>query len=102
MSISKFFTTSATVQNYTPSTGWGDGSWSDTITIDCHIRPLGGEERYAADKKTVFSTHRLYCEPVGITEGNRVVAGGNTYDVKWVHNVMNWGEHYAVDLEMIE
>lgn len=103
MSITRFFHTTATIQVYTESTGWGDGSWANSSTVDCHIRPLTGSERYAADKKTIFSTHRLYCEPTtSISESARVVADGNTYDVKWVHNVMNWGEHYAVDLERIE
>ena len=104
MNIEKYYTGSATIQTFVASTtGWGgDGSWSDTETIDCLIRPLSGAERYSADKKTVFSTHRMYCDPLALTEKNRVKAEGKFYDVKFVQDPMNFNRFYQVDLELVE
>lgn len=104
MNIEKYFTDSATIQTFTESTtGWGgDGSWADTETINCLIRPLSGNERYAADKKTVFSTHRMYCDTMTLTESQRVKHDSKYYDIKFVQNPMNFNRFYQVDLELIE
>jgi hypothetical protein len=100
--ISDFYTDTIEIHSYTSSTGWGSGSWSKDSEVSGFIRPLSGEERYAADKKTVFSTHRMYCDPVAIDETNRVVSGGKTFSVKWVNNPMKFDRFYQIDLELVE
>jgi SPP1 family predicted phage head-tail adaptor len=75
--------------------------WAPHITISGQIRPLSGDERLSADKKTLFASHRLYTDPADITEADRVNDNGLIYDIKFVHDPMNFGRFLQIDLELM-
>ncbi len=71
-------------------------TWTTLATINAYIRLLNGTERVVADKETIYSTHRMYCEITDITVADRINDNGNIYEVKLVDNK---GEFMQVDLE---
>jgi head-tail adaptor len=104
--ITRYYTSGITVKRYTSTQNdYGEAvftySSSANTEILGKIRPLKGDERYASDKITLFATHRLYCDPITITEKDIVVSGTSTYSVVFVNNVMNFNRLMQVDLEEI-
>lgn len=76
-------------------------AWATHLTVDGRIRPLTGKERLAADKVTLYATHRLYTFVADIAESDRVSDSGNIYEIKFVHNPMNFDRFLQVDLELM-
>lgn len=78
----------ATIQRYTETEGQLGTimAWSDLTTIQAYMRALSATERSIADKTSVYSTHRMYCEYTDITEKDRVVFNNKTYEVTFVDN----------------
>ena len=105
--IEKFYTTGHKIQEYTPGEegfGGSEGTWSEKSfsPISARLRPLSGDERLSADKKTLFSTHKLYCGIHDITEADRYVdPDGYIYNIIFVKDPMSMGNHLEVDLEYV-
>lgn len=76
-------------------------TWTTHLTVDGLIRSLSGDERLAADKMTLYSTHRLYTDQADITEADRVNDNGQIYDIKFVHDPMGFGRFMQIDLELM-
>lgn len=75
--------------------------WTLHLSIDGIIRPLSGNEAVSADKLTLIATHTLYCGVHDILETDRIRdAAGNEYDIKFVQNPMNMGNHLQISLEL--
>ena len=103
--IEHFFTEDYIVERNTPiSNGMGGykDAWATHLVIKAKIRPLTETEKYAADKLTLYATHKLYCKIIDIKEEDRVVdLDGNIYLVKGVINPMKFNNHLQVDLEYV-
>ncbi len=101
--MKKYFTTGHKVEQYTETdTGFGGPTytWTEKLTLDARLRPLSGEERLSADKQTLHTTHKLYCDVLDITEQDRYVdPDGNIYHIVFVKNPMNMDRHLEIDLE---
>lgn len=80
--------------------GGSISNWQKHLEIEGLIRPLSGREQDVADKPTYIATHRLYCAPADILETDRVKdINGIEYDIHFVSDVMNMGNHLQIDLE---
>jgi head-tail adaptor len=80
-------------------------TWTDVATgVECYIRELDGNEAIEYGQTNVRSTHTLYCDvSVDIQEGDRVVEGTKTYEVRWVDPKTALGDGWLqVSLEYIE
>jgi head-tail adaptor len=78
--------------------GWVD-HWSTHLNILGWLRPISGNESKTADKLTFHATHRLYCAPDDILVTDRIEdEDEEIYDIGFVHNVMNMGNHLQIDL----
>lgn len=74
-------------------------------SIACRVRALSspglpaGKRIDSAGNVTVIS-HRMYCSPCAIAEGDELVVGSVTYDVMFVNRVPGGltAHHYEVDL----
>ena len=105
--IKRHFTTGHKIQEYTPGDegfGGSEGTWKDKefSPISARLRPLSGEEQLSADKKTLFSTHKLYCGIHDIKEADRYVSpDGEIYNIKFVKDPMSMGNHLEIDLEYV-
>lgn len=76
-------------------------TWTTHLTVDGLIRSLTGDERLAADKMTLYSTHRFYTDPADITEADRVNDGGILYRIKFPDDPMSFGRFMQIDLELM-
>ena len=76
--------------------------WATHLSIRTLIRPLGGSEQMAADKVTLYATHKMYCAVADILEDDKVEdADGNEYRIKNQINPMNFDNHMQIDLELV-
>lgn len=72
------------------------------LVIDGLIRPISGDEMRISDKMTLKSNYRMYCDVVDIKETDRVYYGDNEFDVVFVSNPMDMGNHLQVDLILVK
>jgi hypothetical protein len=76
-----------------------------TSNLKCRVRALSspgkpaGQRADSAGNITVLS-HRMYCPPTTLAEGNEVEVGAVTYDVMFVNRIPGGliNHHYEVDL----
>jgi hypothetical protein len=107
MSITKYFEAGWMIYRKTDSRDAAGGlveTYSTHAQVEGRMRPrdlAGIGLSVLAGKVTYIATHRFYCEPIDILEGDRLVKGSDTYDVKHVGNVMTFDRHYQVDCELI-
>lgn len=102
--IEDYYDTIITIKRKTTADngiGGKSETWNDHLTILGKIRPLNGNERFSADKVTLYATHRLYCTLADITELDRVVYNNQTYEIKYINNPMNMNRFLQVDLELV-
>lgn len=77
--------------------GWTE-DWSDSGSFRAVLTPIRGPERLAADKLTVYATHRLYCDHRAIVETNRIKYGERIFDIKFVSNPFSKDTILVLDL----
>ena len=77
--------------------GWKE-EWTTHALVVGLIRPLSGQERLSADKHTLVATHKFYCSPIDIKEGDRLIKDDRVFDVVFVKDPMSMGHHLEVDL----
>lgn len=53
-------------------------------TVDCNIRTLTGGEELTLDAIDTRATHRVVMGNTDVTEGDRLVIDGKTYNVRYV------------------
>jgi SPP1 family predicted phage head-tail adaptor len=90
------------------STATADGLGGQTETwsavsglgeVNGRRRLLSGNEIIANEKRGYNSTHRFYCDYTSsITEGQRIVYGGEYYSIKFVDNPHNENEFLQIDV----
>ena len=94
MSLASLLNTTCTIQRNTQGAqdahGHPAASWADTFTsVPCRLSGARGRE-INVDQMVVVADYVLYVGPAtDITERDRVVLGGVTYDVKFVATVNN-------------
>ena len=98
MSISDYYTQSIVITSQSTSTGWGsEGSWGSPSSASAAVNPIGGMERYAADRKTLFADWKIFCsDTVSVDEGNRITWSSKTLDVVHVKDTLNMGHHKRI------
>ena len=105
MNMRRFYTPGKQVMRKTKTPNGMGGyseSWSLFKTIDGCIRPLQGDERLSADKKTLFATHRLYCDyDTSILQTDRISDSGHDYEIKFINDPMQMHEFLHIDMELI-
>lgn len=102
--MDKYFTQSITIQRPTYSSnemGERVPTYGSHLTVQGRMRPKSGKEVYMSDRPTAIGTHRLYCLPADIKETDRVVHDGKNYKILFVKDVMEFGHHLEIDLEVI-
>ena len=93
---------SVVIQRETRTSGgyMGDTvTWSTFATIIASIQNLTGDEIIQAEKLGIQASHRMYCEPLAITENDRVLYNGTYYQITYIDNVINTDKHYKVFLK---
>ncbi len=103
MSIERFFRPGIVIERYVETEdelGNPVKQWETHMEISGLIDALDGDEQLSADKVTLVATHMLFCPVVDITEKDRVKYRGQTYDVKFVDNPMNYDRFLQVGLEV--
>lgn len=73
-------------------------TWSAVSTFLARLRTISGSEARVADRITRTASHRLYCDPVSISEADRVQVDGKTYEVVFVDDPHGLGHHLEIDL----
>jgi head-tail adaptor len=101
MSIEDYYTESVSIMRYTTSTGWGDEpGWStssEAAAISASVNPIGGMERYAQDRVTLFADYKLHCSStVDLDENDRVKWGTKMFNVVFVKDTLDMGHHKSV------
>jgi len=76
-------------------------TFSTHAAVEGRMRPLSGNKIVSADKATYFADFRFYCFPADILEGDRLVKGSDTYDVKHAADMMDFGRLMQVDCELV-
>lgn len=80
-------------------------AWEDAGTMTGWLDMMGGGTGYTAyNAKIQESTHVFLCDyeelPKGVTaETARMVIGGHVYDVTYIDNPMEMGEHLEIFLK---
>jgi len=98
------------VETFTPQTlaettdnmGGYTLGWTDGTAFRGRLSSLPIDERMAADKVTVYATHRLYCNNITITEAYRIKLGTRYFEVKGIRNPSNLSSHLELDVLEID
>ncbi len=79
-------------------------TFSDFLTTSGRMRPLTGTEILANEKLGLVTSHRFYCAVIDVEEKDKIYNSntGNTYEVKFVKNPMEMGDHLEIDCKFIE
>lgn len=79
-------------------------TFSDFITASGRMRPLTGNEILANEKLGLVTSHRFYCAMIDVEEKDRIYDSNteNTYEVKFVKDPMEMGDHLEIDCKFIE
>ena len=94
--------TPQTLANTTDNMGGVTVAWSDGTAFKGRLSSLPIDERMAADKVTVYATHRLYCNNITITEVSRIKLGSRYFEIKGVRNPSNISSHLEIDVLEID
>lgn len=89
-----YFTGQAIRQRITEGKA-ADGTVSETIdtslTIYGFLRTLSKSIQYVNDKRTLYASHRWYCDPCDLVENDRLIVNGLEYQIANVNNIMDVG-----------
>lgn len=102
--IDKFFGPIIVQRKTTVTDTWNNEkyTYAPILTIQGVVRETSGDEPHNAGKDTPISKHRLYSRKTALLPSDRIVYNGQTYEIKNINDVMNFGELLQVDLELIE
>jgi head-tail adaptor len=94
------------IETFTPQTltetadgqGGTTSAWADGTAFKGRLSSLPIEERYNADKTTVFASHKLYCNNQTITEVQRIRNSDSTryFTIKGVVKPSNANSHLEI------
>lgn len=78
--------------------------YANQFTVRGTIFTLTGDKRFSADKQTLYATHRLLCFPSPVSSNiirktDRVSDGGTEYKIKFINDVLQYGQLLQIDLE---
>jgi len=98
MSIETYYTESPVIYSMTTSTGWGnEPAWAVGATIAAAVNPASGREQYSAGRVTAYADYKMYCsDTVSLDVHDRIVYGGDTFEVVFVKDTLNRGHHKKV------
>jgi head-tail adaptor len=78
-------------------------TWATLATVDAWVQPKSVREvAQLSQAGPVVSTHSVYLWPTDVTESDRLVYGGATYQVDGIHDEAGIGHHYRVDAHLVE
>ena len=98
------------VESFTPQTktltadgqGGQTEAWVDGTAfrgrLSSLLSSLSGDERFSADKTTVFASHKLFCDNQTITEAQRIRNSDSTryFEIKGIVNPSNISDHLEI------
>ena len=94
------------IETFTPQTltetsdsqGGIVASWADGTAFRGRLSSLSIDERFNADKTTVFASHKLYCNNQTITEVQRIRNSDSTryFQIKGIVNPSNTSDHLEI------
>ena len=89
MSYASLLIDSCVIQRFTAGLPDAYGNptlvWADHLTVDCRLVASSGRE-IKVGAEIVVADYKLFVESIDITERDRVVIGGNTYEVLLVQD----------------
>jgi len=89
MSYASLLINTVTVQRFTEGAQDAYGipakTWADHLTPDCRVMAIHGRE-VLVGAEVVVANYKLFLEDVDITEQDRVVSDGETYEVLLVED----------------
>lgn len=103
--INKFYKQTIVIKRKTLTDDGGgskEETWATLKTIKGLIVLSSGNEKRVNEKKTVISTHTLFCAKTDITSLDRVECEGNVYEVILPDNPLQLGHHMEIDLQLIK
>ena len=79
-----FFTINISTKRLTAITGKDNQDWQVSLaSVDCNIQPL--DSSYNEDLEGSYGkSYLMFCDPVDIVEGDKIVSGTTEYIVKGV------------------
>ena len=106
MAFSGLLNKTCTIQTVTRAKdqyGSSDETVTNTATnVPCRMQPMSGREQSIYSSDRAVATHKMFCETdVAITEDNRIVFNGSSFDVEFVKNVDFMDHHYELELREI-
>lgn len=107
MPIDTYYKSGFTIKRPIPSVDSGGSpveTFSDFLTTSGRMRPLTGTEILANEKLGLVTSHRFYCPVIDVEEKDRIYNSTteNTYEVKFVKDPMEMGDHLEIDCKFIE
>jgi len=95
MSIENYYTESASVITVANPTDFSTSPITETtVAITCAINPNTGREQFSGMRNDVFADYKMFCsDTVTLTEQNRVVWAGQSFNVVFVKDTFNMGHH---------
>lgn len=75
--------------------------WVIIMKLEGRLRPLSSSLRLSSDKETYFGSHRFYCFPTDILEGDQLRRGTERYEVKGAHDMMDMDRFMQIDCEVV-
>ena len=103
--IDRFYKQLVTIKRQTlidDGGGSKEATWSKWKTIKGLIVLSSGNERRVNEKKTVISSHTLFCSKIDIKATDRVEYSGKIYEVILPEDPLALGHHMEVDLQLIQ
>ena len=82
--------------------GWTEG-WTGGTDFSGRLSKLPVAERMAADKVTVFASHKIFCAAsLGIVEEDKIKFGTRYFEVKAVHDFQTQADPHHTELTVLE
>lgn len=108
MSFEDFLNQSGALERFTEGAADGYGhkpkTWAPLASaVPCRLSGLSKGQEFKVGSETVLSTHVLFLEPRDVTERDRWVLEGRTYNILLVRPIreVSGVHHLELDLELV-
>jgi len=96
--LSDWFDQQIKRKRFTASTGgWGSTGSYTTTTVNAAVNKTRGEERYTADRRSVFADYKMFmASTVDILESDLIEWDGHVLDTVEIKDTLQLGHHKRV------
>jgi len=81
--------------------GGHTASWTDVGTFRARISPLTAQERLLQDKRTMLTTHRIYCDNMNVSPKDRIKWGLYYFEIIGITNPSETYHHLEIEAREI-